>query len=76
MDKIINLAVRGRIARVTVVCQCVCVCVCVCVSDTRANGFELLLLGKQGTSKTSVLLKNTAKRSVKQTKSFKSLKNL
>ena len=25
----INLAVRGRIARVTVVCQCVCVCVSV-----------------------------------------------
>ena len=50
------------------------------MSVTLANGFEQLQFGKHGTgshesivdgSKTSVLLKNTAKKSIKQTKRFK-----
>ena len=77
---IFNHTVCGHTATVTVVWQCVC------VSVTRANGFELLYSANMALvpshqtivdgNKISVLLKNTAKRSVKRRKSFKCLKNL
>ena len=73
--KIINLAVRGCIARVTVVCQCVCLL----PGQMALNCFNSVnkaLVATVTNGKTSVLLKNTAKRSVKRIKSFKSLNNL
>ena len=40
-SRVINLAVRGRIARVTVVCQCVCLCVCLLPGQLALNCFNL-----------------------------------